>query len=68
MKNIIEVYKNNGTLYGHKLSDEAMKYGRVDYATLAHIIGDAVLCCGIIRNTYEVGEWASSYGTPSPSD
>jgi hypothetical protein len=53
-----------GKVYGHEVSEYGRKNGYLDYRTLAEIVGDMVLCNGIIRNTWEsCGEWELENGT-----
>ena len=54
------------TFYGHKVSDYALKYGRLDYGTLAKCF-DAILCNNIpqvdneIFDNVESGDFESFY-------
>lgn len=53
-----------GKVYGHEVSEYGRKNGYLDYRTLAEIVGDMVLCNGIIHNTWEsCGEWELENGT-----
>ena len=48
--------------YGNEVSEYGQKYGYVDYRTLAKAF-DAVLACGIIRATQDIGEWELENGS-----
>lgn len=50
------------SFYGNKISDYGLKYGYIDYATLAKSF-DAVLNNDIIAKTQEIGYWECVNGS-----
>lgn len=53
--------------YGNKISDYGLKYGYVDYGTLAKAF-DAVLNNDIMNKTYDIGYWEQESGFIDNSD
>lgn len=42
-----EITMYNGKVWGYEVSEEAKKYGYLDYRTLSKMVGDCVLCNNI---------------------
>lgn len=53
----------DGSVFGQNVSDYGKEHGRLDYRTMAEIVGDMILANNLIRNTYEVGYWDMENGT-----
>ena len=53
----------DGSVFGENVSDYGKEHGRLDYRTMAEIVGDMILANNLIRNTYEVGYWDIENGT-----
>lgn len=59
MTNTIEMY--NGKVWGYEVSEYGLKNGRLDYRTLAQMVGDMILANELFGRTFE--EWELENGT-----
>ena len=59
-KNEIKICSDD-TIWGYKISDEGLKYGYIDYKTLAHGVGDMILNNEII--SYDIDYWILENGS-----
>lgn len=52
-----------GKVYGHEVSEYGREHGYLDYRTLAEIVGDMVLCNGIVQYNGWFEDWELENGT-----
>jgi hypothetical protein len=51
-----------GKVYGHEVSEYGREHGYLDYRTLAEIVGDMVLCNGIVQYNGWFEDWELENG------
>lgn len=49
-KKVLEMY--DGKVWGHKVSQYGLEHKKLDYRTLAEIVGDMILCNDIVKLMY----------------
>ena len=49
-RNFLEIY--NGKIWGHEVSQYGLEHNRLDYRTLAEMVGDMILCNNIVKLMY----------------